>query len=46
MTFRLPVLTLVWLFLGAAMVTTVIGLLGSLEVFRKQPLAVMRQLGE
>ncbi len=46
LTFRLPTLSLVGVWLLAAALTTTIGMLGSREVVRKAPLVVLRDMGE
>lgn len=46
LSFRLPALSLVGLWLLAAAVTTIIGTLGSRDVVRKAPLVVLREMGE
>ncbi len=46
LTFQLEMMPLIGLTVVATVVTTLIGLLSSREVFRKAPLVVMREMGE
>ncbi len=46
MTFRLAIVPLLALAVAVIIATTAIGVLNSREVFRRAPLAVMREMGE
>ena len=44
--YRAPVLGLLLVCLGVALLSVVVGLLNSRDVFRRQPLAVLREISE